>query len=457
MSGACPACLAPARAGARFCRSCGAALGLDAGLDPGLEAGPAAGAAGRAAPATPDSVRRDAPTRWWLALAAVVIVLGAGWAVTRPVGGGGDDAADGVDREERAGATDGSAALPDTATEPTTDTTSGTTDNGGTTAPIRVVDEGGGPVVGRPVGWSVVLGDPYSSGGGLWRLDLDTGRLVRYPKVDGGPLLAMGDRLVLLDGSTSPSPNGSLTLRSISLADPTADPVPFLAPATVSTYSLVPASSSGAPDDGGLWAHDEGPEPRWLRLSVESGIVVEEVWGTGGIVPGRGPELATSPSWGLYRRTGDGYTLVAPGRPVTAAGAAVLVETCSSPSRCRLAWVNEVTGEAVDRAVPPSDPDLRWQGVVPGSDRYLRGLRQDGERQLFDPVVFDLATGRMLDLDGLGQGIASSPDGRFLITSDIFGATQAGLAVYDVETGTPYPLGEPGQIGDSLAVFVPNA
>ncbi len=446
MRGTCPACLAPAGAGARFCRSCGAALGLDAGFDPGSEAGLGDGPAALAAPL---SVRRDAPTRWWVAVVAMVVVLAAGWAVTRSGGDASDATADGV-ADSAPPATDAAA------TEPTTDATSRPTTSGGTAPTMRVVDEGEGPVLGRPVGWSVVVGDPYNVGGSLWRLDLDTGRLVRFPEVDGGPLLAVGDRLVMA-GLTSSSPDGGFSLRSISLSDPTADPVPFQAPATVSIFSSVPASSSGPRAGGGLWVHDDGLDPHWLLLSVETGTVLDEVPGGGGIVPGRGPELATSASWGLYRRAGDGYRLVTPGRPVASAGTDVLLETCSSPMDCRLAWVDEVSGETVERPVPPTDPAFWWRGLVPGSDRYLTGQRLGDQPYLFNPVVFDLVTGRMLDFDGVGQGIASSPDGRFLLTADLYGPSPAGLVIYDAETGTPHPLGAPGQVGDTAAVFVPNA
>ncbi len=449
MSGTCPACLAPAGAGARFCRSCGAALGLDTGFNPGPEAGPGDdGPASAGVPTATVSVRRDAPTRWWLAAAAVAIVLAAGWAVSRSGGGRGDAATEDSATEESAPPST------DATTDPTTDTTARSAANGGTTATMRVVDEGEGPTLGRPVGWSVVVGDPYDSGGGLWWLDLDTGRLLRYPKVDGGPLLAVGDRLVMMEAP--PSGIGGLSLRSISLRDPTADPVPFQTPTTVSTFSPVPASVSGPRAGGGVWVYDEGPEPHWLLLSVESGAVLDEVPGGGGIVSGRGPELATSSSWGLYRRTGGGYRLVAPGRPVTAAGTDVLLETCSSPMDCRLGWVDEVSGEAVDRPAPPADPAFWWQGLVPGGDRYLTGQRQGDDQYQFDPVVFDLVTGRVLDFEGIGQGVASSPDGRFLLTADQFGPSPAGLVIYDAETGTAHPVGSPGQIGNAQAVFVPN-
>lgn len=443
MSGACPACLAPAGAGARFCRSCGAALDLDAGFDPGSELGPGDGPATMAAPV---SLRRDASARWWLTVVAVVVVLAAGWAVTRSGGDAGEATADSV--------ADSAPPATDAVTGPTTDATSRPTTNGGTTATMRVVDEGEGPVLGRPVGWSVVLGDPYNTGGGLWRLDLDTGRLLRYPKVDGGPLLAVGDRLVMMDAAGSP--DGGFSLGSISLRDPTAEPVPFMTRATVSMFSPVPASASGPRAGGGLWVYDDGPDPHWLLLSVESGTVLDEVAGGGGIVSGRGPELATSASWGLYRRTGDGYRLVAPGRPVVAAGTDVLLETCSSPTDCRLGWVDEVSGETVDRPAPPADPAYWWQGLVTGGDRFLTGQRMGDEQYQFNPVVFDLVTGQILEFEGVGQGLASSPDGRFLLTADLYGPSSAGLVIYDAETGTAQPLGEPGQVGDTAAVFVPN-
>ncbi len=128
----------------------------------------------------------------------------------------------------------------------------------------------------------------------------------------------------------------------------------------------------------------------------------------------------------------------------------------ASPTDCRLAWVDEASGETVERPAPPADPAYWWQRLVPGSDRYLMGQRLGDEQFPFNPVVFDLVAGQMLEFDGVGQGIASNPDGRFLLTANMFDPSPVGLVIYDAETGTPHPLGGPSQVGDTAAVFVPN-
>lgn len=449
MSGsACPACGASAAEGARYCRLCGAALGL-ADHGPGPSIGPAA----------TGSIHHDAPSRWWLAGAALLVVLGVGWVAVRSVGR--DPATDSAAPSTTADSTPDS--TPDSTADTAAESTESSTAESGSadaSSGVRVVEEGSGPVLGRAVGWSVLVGDPYS-GGGLWRLDLDSGRLLRYPKVAGGPLAVAGDRLLLMDTDLE---DGTGALSAVPLDDPSRQPpVPVAGPANVGPFTA-PAVGPAEGDGGGaVWIFDYGPgTARWVLVSLTTGEMIDEVVvGTAfssGAVWGAGPELATSGNGGLFRRDGDDYRLVVPGRTVVAVGGDVLIQTCSSPSDCRMSWVDSDAGQAVDRPIPPLDDDsLWWQGLVPGSDRFVSGRR--AERAIEEPqvVLFDLVTSRLIDLGSTaGRGVVASPDGRFLFTSGFGDTSELQMAIYDVEAGESYPLAGSPPVANAQAVFVPN-
>lgn len=429
----CPACGAPAADGARYCRLCGAALGSDA--DTGV-----------IVPAAGGSVRRDAPSRWWLAGVALAVVLGVGWAAFSSVG---DDPA--------APATD-PASTEDTAPSTTADTE---VDDATTRPPpsdTLVVEEGAGPVLGRPVGWSVLVADPYG-GAGLWRLDLDTGRLLRYPRVDGAPMAVVGDRLLLIDNDID---DGTAALSVVPLDDPTGPPVSVPSPEQAVAFAVRPAGP-GEGDGDAVWVYDFGPgAARWVLLDLGTGQAIDEVVlgdGAGGLVWGAGPELATAGGQGLFRRVGDDYRLVSPGRPMVAVDGDVLMQTCPSPTDCRMTWVDGDSGEVVDHPIPPpGDGALWWQGLVPGSDRFLGGQRTLAPLQTPVVELFDLETGRSITpgITMVGN-VTASPDGRLLLMSGASDPTsEMQLAIYDVESGTSYPLAGSPPILNLQAVFVPN-
>ncbi len=445
MSAACAACAAVvANVDDRFCRTCGAALALGADLAPVPE--PVA--------STAEAVRRDAPTRWWLAAVAVLAVLVAGWAVTRSGGGGGATA----DREQAAlddGTADGSPASSDAPSPTEPDVSEPGPSEPPSTA--RVEEEGTGPVLGRTVGWSLLMGDAYDLGASLHRLDLDTGQLLRYADVDGGPVLLTGDRLVLL--SSRPE-LGTGSIRTVAVADPGGDPVSLDGPGAVTPEAVVAADPATG---GGLWVYQTNSSTaRWTRFDDLTGEMLDEVAvgsaASGRPVPGSGPELATSGSSGVFRwATGDGYRPLAPGRPIAAVGGDVLVQSCSSPLVCPLVWIDGSSGEPVDRPAPPDDERVYWYGLVPGSDRYLSGQRWTDGPAFVEGVIVDLTTGRLLELGPPRHGIASSPDGRYLVAIDYFGPDEQ-VVVYDAETGAVDPLELPPAFayGGGQMLFVPN-
>ncbi|MEZ5411448.1 MAG: hypothetical protein R2761_25680 [Acidimicrobiales bacterium] len=436
----CPACGdTPATGDARYCRRCGAGLG--SGLGPASSAGLVAG----------DTVRRDATSarRWIGGAAAAAIMLALAWALARPGDGGSSDRT-----ADTAPAGNSDDSLPSTTT-----TRAGYRDLSQEPPPdSRVVDEGDGPVLGRPTGWSLLVGDSYDAyGRGLWRIDLDTGRQVNYPEVGGGPVLVAGDRLLLLDIRYE---DGTSTLRSVLVADPAGPVGPTTLQAPYIDYpgAIAPADPATG---GSVWVFSgQGSSRRWLLLSAVTGGVLDEITlGPGGwLAPPGGPDLATSADWGIYRRDGSGgFRLLAPGRPIEVAGGDVLVQSCSAPTICRLAWVDATDGKRVDRPVPPGDQDHWWFGLVPGSDRFLNGLRRTDHTDRREiSVVFDLVAGRMVDTGSEGLGVASSPDGRYLFMASDYGPSGEAMSIYDTETGETFPLPRPTGVGNAQAVFVPN-
>jgi len=438
---------------ARYCRHCGAALGLSAAFDagPALDLGP--GSASSAGPAAADAVRRDATSaRRWIGGAAVAAaMLALAWALARPTDGG---SAERTADTAPAGATDGT--LPSSTT---TTTRAGYRDLSQEPPPdSRVVAEGDGPVLGRRVGWSLLVGDSYDPyGRGLWRIDLDTGREVDYPEVDGGPVLVVGDRLLLLDVNFE---DGTSSLRSV-LADDPAGPV---GPTTLQVPhidhpgAIVPADPATG---GDVWARsDDGSSSHWLLLDAVTGAVLDEISpGPGGSLgsPG-GPDLASAADRGVYRRDGNGgFQRLASGRPIVVAGGDVLVQACSSPTTCRLEWVSATDGGRVDRPVPPGDQDHWWFGLVAGSERFLNGLRRTSDTDQREMgVVFDLVAGRTIDTGSEGLGVASTPDGRYLFMASDYGPSGEVMSIHDAETGETFPVPRPTGVGNAQAVFVPN-
>lgn len=440
---ACPACGGRVAGGARYCRACGAALPVD-DLGPVADPSPLAdgpellGLDGQ--PAVADTVRRDAPSRWWLAALAAIAVVVTGWAVLG-AGGQAEPASD-----------DPATTRPDAAT---VDSPAPTEEAVGDAPHVSV--KGAGPVLGRPVGWSLFLGDPYNPGQGLWRLDLDTGTLVQYPGVDGGPLLAIDDRLVLFDARPGSVPVAG-TLQMVPVSDPTTDAVP-LGGADLAVASLAVAVPAEPGTGGDFWLYDGAREgARWHLYRSTDGREVDAVdaapYFEGVLVSGGGPEVVSSASGGVYRRTGREYRRVATGRPIAVRGHDVLVRSCSSPTECTLGWIDRDTGRTVDRPVPPLGMRAPgFVGLVAGSDRYLAALDGGTGTSGDEAVIVDLDTGTLIDSDRAVWPTGSSPDGRYLVLTPTDGSSK--LEILDVETGERYELPRPS-IGNVVAVFVPN-
>ncbi len=437
-AGRCPACRGSVSEQARFCRSCG--VGLD--NRPQLAA----------------RLRRDAPSRWWLAAAVAALVLaviGGTWAASRAGDGPG------------AGPEAGAAASGSRGTDPSGMDDDGPPPSGSDEAaegPVEVeavleVVKGTGPVLSRPVGWSLVLGDLYRPGQGLWRLDLDTGRLVEFPAISGGPVLAVGDRVVLVttDVDSIEADGAAGTVQVVNAADPTVGTVAISEDEEPAAASPLVWADPGDGETFWLYSGDT-LDARWRLFGLDGGERQDAIeagpFGIG-LVPGAGPEVATSLGGGVFRRVGDGYRLVAPGRPIAAQGHSVLVVSCSSPTECTLGWIDRDSGQAVDRPVPALGDALGEFGgsIIPGSDRYLFVVRGGSRAGPGLPVLVDLDTGRTVELEVGDRPLASSPDGRYLVVIDDHGTSQP--VMIDLESGERLGLARPA-ITNVAAVFVPN-
>lgn len=420
--GPCPACAAPTEPGDRFCSACGDALAHppDADADAG----------------------RRGLSPWALPAAAVaVLVLGlALWAVGRA----------GRDPTESADPT-----APDPTTATTSADSTATTGESEATTASGTEPPGddtydasrGGPVLGRPIGWSLIAGSPFD--GTVSRFDLDTGEWSRFAKVRGGPLAALDGKVVLLTQDDS----GGSVLSIVPQDDPAADGIDVPLSDRLLTLPW-PVQPDG---NGNIWTlgGDEVATSWWL-IRLRDGAKLDEVAtapaSLAAPVAGAGPEVASSGSGGVYRRTGDGYRFLGTGVPMAVSRGAVLTKECTGPLVCPLRWIDLETGQPVERAVPVDD-HVYWFSASSGG-RFLVGQRLTATAPpfTFEVLVHDLESGRIMPVSGGGAdgGFAASPDGRFLAVW-----TNDGLHLYDVEADRWVLVDRPGGQSTNL-VFAPN-
>lgn len=469
--GMCPACAAPTEPGDRFCSACGHALVEPV---PGGEVSDDSCAVGSAlhepelilvAPRTaaqppPDRPGRRRPRPWMgLAVAAAVLVVAlAVWAIGRA---GGDQtrsaAPDPTDAANPTGRTTAGSTLTGVGTEPGPSATDGpepavtaiTTDTASGASPAGSGGPAGdGPVLGRPTGWSLLIGSTFDNDT-ITRLDLDTGRQSALTGVLGGPLAVVDGALIMLRSAGS-----GLILRILPLDQLAADGIDIEV-----TDGLLTSSWPVAPGgEGRLWVYTSiGEVTAWQLIRLEDGRSLQEIPTVSMFesppVTGAGPDVVGSRGGSVYRREGDGYRLVGPGAPLAANGGDVLTRNCSAPTVCPMQWLDLETGRPVDRPVPPADPGVYW-GRFESTGRFLIGGRPappDG-RFAEELMIHDLESGRTVTTDSSlnGGGFAASPDGRLL-------AVQAddGLRLYDVDGERWVEVDGPGG-GEATLVFVPD-
>lgn len=378
-----------------------------------------------------DSLQRQGSSRLWMGVAAVVLAVAAGaWAVGR-VGSAGPEGSAGTQSsapatEPDAAATDPSIGGDDTAA------------NGqpGTTDGIRITEEttttadgaSGEPVLGRPVGWALLLGSPFGGSDSLERIDLDTGIETSFDGAAHGAPVLIGGRLVLVTGADTGSPK----LRIVPLADPTTGGPEVAMGDAVSPLPYSWPFHPG-PDGDTFWLYvAKDGEAVWRLIRSSDGELVEEMAAgkpyDAPPVPGAGPDVVTSGGGGVYGRDGDGgYRFITGGRPLAVSDGSVLVQSCTGPAACQKRWVSVASGAPVDRPIPPDDGTF-WFYVVPGSDRYLYGRRQTSG---FDAVavIFDLDTGRVIESQhSISGGVATTPDSRIIVLH-----TDTGIELFDTD------------------------
>ena len=466
--GTCPACGASTDVDDRFCPTCGASQ-ADAveTINPGHSGdGEAAGdqevellgslaaPSARPGPAPPGGQIRQGPIRRGprLAVAGAVaglaaVVFGA-WAVGRA----GPDGTD-VGADATTSVTDGSATtdLASAGTDATTPDGSPTdsspadgspADSGtaasGTDASVPIGNGGGaidgeypvngsGPVLGRPIGWSLLIGSP--SGSRLERIDLDTGERQRYDTA-GGPRLVLGGHVVL---QRQDELRSSLSLVIVSLSDPDAGEIEV--PLGDTSFFFASPLVPGADDD--VWVYAGTPAgASWQLVRLSDGTVTDRVTAPPALlsppVSGAGPDIATSGTGGVYRRDGGRYRQLAPGAPIAGDQRAVLTRTCADPTTCRLQWLDTATGQPVDRPVPPAESDVDWFGVAEPAGHFVIGRRtgEGGARYDAELVAYDLDRNRMVTpgVDFQAGLAAATPDGRYLAVQG-----DDGIKVYDAE------------------------
>jgi len=376
--------------------------------------------------------------RFWAAVAGSLLAVMLGlWALSSVGGGGGgDDDAGGSDRPTTTKVTARAATSPTTdASEPTGPTEPsgpGTTPSTSPGAASTSVLVGGGPLLGQPVGFSLLIGSQER----LRRLDLDSGVVTGYERA-GLPLFVTGD-VVLVQG-----PSG-LT-RALPLADLDAD-----VPSLWSPYS--PVMPRPGPEPGQAWLPDAtGSTLVWRLVDARSRDVLRELdsgvaawWDQAEAV--LDPQVIGSSTGDVFERDGDAFRRVTEGELVTVGRTVVLVRRCSDPRSCTLHWIDRATW----REVPAPVPDGRAQQLSTAS------VSDDGRLLLYatasESYLFDVSRGREVMQVGMWPGTLSvSPDGRWAVVVHVAGR----IGLYDLDRGETVEL-PVSTSGDGQVVIAPS-
>jgi hypothetical protein len=395
--------------GARFCPNCGAAAAAVPTLL-GLEA-VRSQAAHSESTVTSGSLGRN---RMLVAVGTVLV----GALALSMIGSGSQGLA------ERASAVDGA----DRVTVPST--LSPAPSSAATTSLVAPVDgRPGDPLLGRPVGLSLLIGGSSN----LRRLDLDTGVVTDYD-TNGWPIYADGGRLVLAE------PDGG-RVRAVGLDQLAARERDWLPLGISSSW---PPVSTG-PEPGTIWLLASIGQPTWQLIHITDGSTVDEITVTSDALhfTSGGPMIATSAAGGVFAHDGTTYRRVFDGVPLAVSDEFVLARSCSLPTACSLHWLRRDTWEEIDRAVP-TDP-VWWVGWLSADGRVL--AYSGAERTRF----FDVERGEPLDpaTDVDPTRVVASAGTQFLVVA------QSRLGVYDLGTGATHRI-ELNARADDRFLFVPN-
>ncbi len=421
----CRACGAAIGRQFRFCSQCGTAVGVVLDL---LDLAP---------PIRDEvTVAYGRPGRFWAAVGGglLAVLLGL-WALSSVGGGGGPATADGGFSRDRP-TTTATTAPPSTTdagpTAPSAAEGAATTTAAEAGASTTVI-AGGGPLLGEPVGLSLLMGSEQR----LRRVDLDTGVVTTYER-PGVPLFATGG-FALIQGS------GGL-VRAAPLADLDAE-----TPSLWSPFS--PALPRPGPNPGEVWLPDASGETLvWRLVDAGSRDVLSEVdSGTGSwwsqpesILD---PMVVGSTTGEVFERVDESFEPVADGELIAVGRTRVLVRRCENPGSCTLHWLDRANWR--EKADPLPDVAARQVSTASISD--------DGRLLVYatanESYLFDVSRGQEVAQVATWPGTMSvSPDGRWAALVHIAGR----IALYDVERGevieAPVSISTAAQV-----IIVPSA
>jgi hypothetical protein len=396
--------------GSRFCSQCGAPVGTPEVA--AATAGAEVEMLGTTTTVASATVSHGRGRSLWVVAALILAVVGfVLWSSSSSSPSEAD--AEGA-AEERAGVEDESE-RPPTTSRPRPSTSEQARDEPPATTTVEAAIGSGEPVLGQPVGLSLLYG-----GRRLQRLDLDTGEITSYD-TGGVPLLASGGRLVLSDSD-------GRRVRSVPVDQPAAQGVEL---ADGISWWYTPGAGAG-PEPGQAWMLTGGPETTWNLIALESGATLDVVPAALSIGWSGGPSVVTTPAGGVFALEGGGrYTKVFDGALVAASDEYAVAQTCAGPLDCELHWLLRSSWDEVDRPAPAADPLLGGWLSPGGRVLGVHAVRGD----TIETVVFDVERELVIDVaaDGgflIGGTPAFSPGGRYVAM-----APGQGIVVYDSDTG----------------------
>ncbi len=434
---------------ARFCASCGSALGEETGLLGVTNAGSSSAGAGVTTVATTGGVDRR-----FLVVAVMLLAAVIGWAAWT----GSSEVESADSSSTTLPGADAPTSTAPTSTAPTstapTSMPAATSTIGAISSatPPSTLGEGpalwqlgdGSPLLGEPTGLRLLVGHNVNR---PTVVDLDTGELFLAPKTSAAiqPTAIFGDWLIARTADR---------LVAVPLNDLGAEPVTML-PDSQGQIDLIPQSPR---QDGLGWVVENDMSERTLQLidlatgrSIAQGPSVdhdEPVWVLSPPSSSGAPTLLGHLSGGVYEAGAEGYRRVALGRLMTADDTRVLVETCDDHLRCAFTWFDRETWEPLDLDSPQSGGDqitfiagTDWLAVldyaIEGRELLLLNVETGAQYEVEEPHIDPMAYGIV--------GSEISPDGRWL-------ALRYGLdiTIVDLETGTEYPIEGVGSAPASL-------
>ncbi len=412
---------------AKFCSSCGDALGEGPGL------------LGVSATVTEVTTEGGVDRRWMLIAVGLFAVL-VGWSLWS--GGSGEPPAATDELAEESSPTTTSATTSSTTTsEPTTSSTQPrTTTTIGDSPSFSLVGDGR-PLLGETTGLRLVLGrTSYRPS----VLDLDSGQLITSPTSPGSftPLVTSGDWLVVRVNDR---------LHALPLADLAADPVD-LRPGGFSSW--LDLADTVPRTDGKVWLIEYlDPSARLVLVDLATGTEVEsieelDVYGRTQWAVAHSslvPALIDPAGGGVYEADGDRYRQTVDGRLVVADDRRVLIEICDDRLDCRRQWFDRRTWEPVDLVVPPEDASNL--AFVNGSDWLALTWYTSTDATA---TLFNVSTGMSRELSSYDPYIGAqrptvSADGRWLAEAD-----GQDLVIISLERGDEWRFDGLVAYGDSM-------